>query len=137
MTLNKSSRLGLYAVVTMAQRPGELVSAATVAAAFGVSEDHVAKVLQQLVRARIVTGVRGVGGGYHLAADARRLTMLDVVEALEGPLVGRADGVDGSQPASHAIRAVLAEIGQYAAVTLGSVTIATLAAHPAHEHAVE
>jgi Rrf2 family protein len=133
MTLNKSSRLGLYAVVMMAERPGELVSAAMVAEAFAVSEDHVAKVLQQLVRARIVTGVRGVGGGYRLAVDPRQLSMLHVVEALEGPLRPACYGCDlggGAacrQPASCAIRGVLEEIGQYAWMTLQSVTIATLA----------
>lgn len=137
MTLNKSSRLGLYAVVMMAERPAGLVSAAMVAEAFEVSEDHVAKVLQQLVRAGVVTGVRGVGGGYRLATDPRRLTMLDIVEALEGPLrpacygCDLGAGGDGSaacrQAASCAIRGVLEEIGQYAVTTLQSVTIATLA----------
>ncbi len=138
MTLNKSSRLGLYAVVMMAERPDALISAGMVAEAFEVSEDHVAKVLQQLVRARIVTGVRGVGGGYRLAVDPRRLTMLDVVEACEGPLRPACYGCDLGQqasgpaascrqPASCAIRGVLEEIGQYAFITLQSVTIATLA----------
>jgi Rrf2 family protein len=137
MTLNKSSRIGLCAVVMMAERPGQLVSASQVAEAFAVSEDHVAKVLQQLVRARIVTGVRGVGGGYRLDVDPRQLTMLDVVEALEGPirpfcygcdLRSGAAGAACRQAASCAIRGVLEEIGEYAATTLQSVTIATLAA---------
>jgi Rrf2 family protein len=144
MTLNKSSRLGLYAVVMMAERRAARVSASMVAEAFDVSEDHVAKVLQQLVRARIVTGVRGVGGGYRLAVDPRRLTMLEVVEALEGPVRplcygceqrGGERGATCRQRASCAIRGVLEEIGQYAWTTLQSVTIATLAARTAGERA--
>ena len=136
MTLNKSSRFGLYAVVMMAENPETLVSASMVSHAFGVSEDHVAKVLQQLVRARIAQGVRGVGGGYRLAADPRQLTMLDIVEALEGPIRPECYGCDVhpersagcAHPVSCAIRGVLEEIGQYAWTTLKSVTIATLAA---------
>lgn len=146
MTLNKSSRFGLYAVVMMAERPEQRISAAMIAEAFAISEDHVAKVLQQLVRARIVAGVRGVGGGYRLATDPRKLTMLDVVEALEGPLKPACYGCDIQQeaggaykaetlqgckhPVSCAIRGVLEEIGEYAWYTLKSVTIATLAEGP-------
>jgi Rrf2 family nitric oxide-sensitive transcriptional repressor len=135
VTLNKSSRLGLYAVVLMAGRRDELVSAALVAQTFDVSEDHVAKVLQQLMRARIVAGVRGAGGGYRLAVDPRQLTMLAVVEAVEGPLRPDCYGCDAGagacrHPASCAIRGVLEEIGHYAVITLQSVTIATLAAGP-------
>ena len=104
--------------------------------AFEVSEDHVAKVLQQLVRARIVQGVRGVGGGYRLAVAPRELTMLAVVEAVEGPLRPDCYGCEAHgederacrHPASCAIRGVLEEIGHYAWITLSSVTIATLAA---------
>ena len=142
MQLNKSSRYGLYAVVMMAERPGELVSAALVAQTFAISEDHVAKVLQQLVRARLVQGVRGVGGGYRLAADPRQVTMLDVVEALEGPMQPACYGCDvhprdaGAcvHPVSCAISGVLEEIGQYAWSTLKSITLATLAAS---KHAVD
>jgi len=61
--------------------------------------------------------------------------MLDVVEALEGPLRPACYGCElGGDPAaacrqavSCAIRGVLEEIGQYAMITLQSVTIATLA----------
>jgi Rrf2 family transcriptional regulator, nitric oxide-sensitive transcriptional repressor len=137
MTLNKASRIGLYAVTMMAERPDQLISAAMVAEAFDVSEDHVAKVLQQLVRVRVVTGVRGAGGGYRLAVDPRQLTMLDVVEALEGPLrpacygcdlaAGGNRGAACQHPVSCAIRGVLEEIGEYALTTLQSVTIAVLA----------
>lgn len=131
MTLNKSSRIGLQAVVMMADAPGERVSAATVAQTFEASEDHVAKVLQQLVRAGICEGQRGAHGGYKLVADPRKLTMFDVVEALEGP-VDRAESAEPtpSHPASTAIAGVLDEISQYAWTTLRSVTIATLASTP-------
>jgi Rrf2 family transcriptional regulator, nitric oxide-sensitive transcriptional repressor len=138
VTLNKSSRIGLFAVVMMAENPEARISAAQVAQRFRVSEDHVAKVLQQLMRARIVTGIRGVGGGYRLVADSRKLTMLDVVEVLEGPKRQAcfgcdlaAEGTDSPgcpEPAACAIRGVLDEIGQHAWATLHSVTIATLAA---------
>jgi Rrf2 family protein len=127
-TLHKSSRLGLAAVVMMAERPEERVTAAMVATALAASEDHVAKVLQQLAHAHILTGMRGAGGGYRLAGDPHALTMLDVVEALEGPIVASAP-----DDAAPAIRGVLEEIGQHTVTALRSVTIASLAERSADD----
>jgi Rrf2 family protein len=130
MNLTKASRYGLYAVVMMCERPDELINAALVAKSFGVSENHVAKVLQQLGRQQIVKSVRGARGGYQLATDPRRLTMLDIIEALEGPMSpghrGDEEPRQGEHLAASAIQGVLEEIDQQAYFTMKSVTIATL-----------
>ena len=57
--------------------------AAEIAAKYGESPHHLAKVLSELARAGIVESVRGVGGGYRFAANARRLTLLDVIRLFE------------------------------------------------------
>jgi Rrf2 family protein len=44
------------------------------------------KVLQQLVRSRLIRSQRGAGGGYVLAVAAERVSLLDVLEAVEGPM---------------------------------------------------
>jgi Rrf2 family protein len=127
MNLNKSSLIGLYAAVMMAERPSELVSAAEVAETHGVSENHAAKVLQQLARRRLTNSVRGASGGYQLAVDPKVLTMLDIVEALEGPLeTEAAGGGTRSEDPSRGVRGVLAEIAEQAYFTLKSVSIASL-----------
>ena len=132
MILGKAARYGLYAAITMAERPDQLTTAGEVSRLFGVSADHVAKVLHKLARARLARSVRGVGGGYQLAVDPRKLTMLEVVEAVDGPLLPECLGCDRgggqcAQAAACAIRRVLEEIGQQAYFTMKSVTIATLA----------
>jgi Rrf2 family protein len=136
MNLRKASKFGLYAVVTMASRPGELVSAGTIAQRFDVSENHMAKVLQQLARARLVRSVRGVGGGYELAKGSADITMADVVEAIEGPLASsscadcpfRQESPDCMEQALAChVHHVLAELSTQAVYTLRSVTIDTLA----------
>ena len=66
MFLTKASRYGLYALVQMARAPGSRVKVGDVAASFEISENHVAKVLQQLARAGLVTSARGASGGYEL-----------------------------------------------------------------------
>ena len=51
-----------------------------------VSGHFLSKVLQQLVRARLIRSQRGAGGGYALAISAASVSLLDVVEAMEGPV---------------------------------------------------
>ena len=57
-----------------------------------ISEEHkiprsfLAKILQKLVKARIVRSYRGVRGGFSLAKPAGEITMMDVLEAIEGKL---------------------------------------------------
>jgi len=45
------------------------------------------KIAQQLGRAKIIEIVKGAGGGYRLLADPAKLSLLDVVEAVEGEIV--------------------------------------------------
>ena len=51
-----------------------------------VPEQFLSKVLQMLCKRGFVKSHRGVSGGFELAVDAKTLSMLDVVEALEGPI---------------------------------------------------
>jgi Rrf2 family protein len=126
MKLQKSTRLALWSVLEFAARPGEHVPAAEVAARYGESAHHLAKVLSELARAGIVESVRGVGGGYRFVANPRRLTLLDVIRLFEDfgddtpALDARVAPFDG------ALRDVLAEIDGLAVATFGSITVATM-----------
>lgn len=59
---------------------GEIESSHDVPRQFG------AKILQKLMKAGIVKSVRGLKGGYVLAADPKDISLLDVYEAASGPL---------------------------------------------------
>jgi Rrf2 family protein len=79
MKLQTNTALALYSVLEFAADPGRHVAAAEIADKYGVSPHHLAKVLALLVHAGIVESVRGVGGGYRFVANARRLTLMDVI----------------------------------------------------------
>jgi Rrf2 family protein len=49
-------------------------------------KSFLAKILQKLARADIVTSYRGVKGGFRLARKPREITLLDVIEAVQGPI---------------------------------------------------
>jgi Rrf2 family protein len=101
------------------------ISAAEIAQKYQVSPHHLAKVLAELARAGIVQSVRGVGGGYRFAANARRLTLLDVISRFED-LGGGTTERDGRTAADRALSTVLGEIDEIAKATLQSITLATL-----------
>ncbi len=124
MKLQKNTRLALYSVLEFARRPGEHVPASEVAERYGESAHHLAKVLSELARAGIVDSVRGVGGGYRFAANAKRLTLLDVIRLFE--LLGDDTPTEGTTPVDRALSSVLAEINQTALATFGSITVATM-----------
>jgi Rrf2 family protein len=63
------------------------ISAAQVARAQGISPTFLGKIVQSLARAGILATRRGVGGGVALAVPIEHLTVLQVIEAVEGPLV--------------------------------------------------
>lgn len=78
-TLEYALRASVY-LGSMYTRP---VTAHQIADATSVPLSYLPKVLQQLVRARLVKGTRGLHGGYVLARDPASISILDVVNAIE------------------------------------------------------
>jgi len=125
MKLQQNSLLALYSLVEFAGDPTRHISAAEIAQKYQVSPHHLAKVLAELARAGVVQSVRGVGGGYRFAANARRLTLLDVISRFEDVGSGTTER-NGRTPADRALSTVLSEIDEIAKATLKSITLATL-----------
>lgn len=100
------TRRGDYAVramVALAAAPaGEWVSVPRIATEMSIPERFLPRVMRDLGQAELVEARTGRSGGYRLAIPAARLTLLDVIEAVEPPdddrrcvLRGIACGVDG------------------------------------------
>lgn len=127
MKLQVNTLLALYSVLEFAADPQRHIPASEIAVKYGVSAHHLAKVLAELARAGVVESVRGVGGGYRFAANARRLTLMDVIEQFEdissGPHHAPGDEVAAAE---RAVGQVLTEIDQIARATFSSITIATM-----------
>ncbi len=75
---------GLIAAEHLAQNDG-WISAKEVAAAYGLPEKCMFNAMGDLARAGILRGKRGVGGGFALARPAKEISMLEIIEAVEGP----------------------------------------------------
>lgn len=128
MKLQRASRFALYAVIELAGAGERQITAAEIAAEYGISINHLAKVMRDLVRAGLVESVRGVGGGFRFAGNPKRITLMDVIELFEtiGSDVpgGREPGADTA--AGLALGQVLGEIDEIAQATLRSITLDTL-----------
>ena len=128
MRLQKNTSLALYSVLEFAIDPTRHIPAAEIAARYGVSPHHLAKVLSELARSGIVESVRGVGGGYRFAGNARRITLMDVIRLFEEltPAPNERREPSDATPVGMALGAVLSEIDEIAKATLSSITLATM-----------
>jgi len=128
MKLQKNSSLALYGVLEFAAQPTRHISGAEIAQKYDVSVHHLAKVLSELARAGILESVRGVGGGYRFAGNARRLTLMDVIQMFEEPGLPEGGPRDPAErtPVGLALGAVLSEIDEIAKATFSSITLETM-----------
>lgn len=84
--ISDAAALALHAITMLIQHPETPLATHTIATALTCSEAHLSKVMQRLVRAGIVTSMRGPRGGFKLAINDSELNVLGVLEAIEGPL---------------------------------------------------
>ena len=83
MKLTRYTDFALRVLMHLAAAPEPRASIAEVAAAYGISENHPMKVVQDLGRQGFITTVRGRGGGIRLARPAETITVGEVVRATE------------------------------------------------------
>ena len=124
MKLQKNTSLALYSVMEFAADPGRQISAAEIAEKYGVSAHHLAKVLSELTRGGIVESVRGAGGGYRFIGNARRITLLDIIERFED--IAPRNNAEARTVAGDVLSTVLSEIDANARATFSSITLATM-----------
>ena len=131
MNFRKSTRYALYAAMEMARAETQ-VTAAQAAQRYSIPDAVMAKVFQQLVRAGLAVGTRGVGGGYNLARGASEITVLDVIEGFEPSrgseeclLTGEDEGQCNDLELCR-LRKLFNEVEETARSTYASVTLETL-----------
>jgi len=86
LKLTKKADYGLIAMRYLAESAPRGRSAKDVAEAHGIPAELLAKILQRLVKAKLLVSQHGINGGYTLARDPRTISAFDVIRAIEGPL---------------------------------------------------
>lgn len=131
------TKLTDYATVVLtvlAARPGAILSATDLADHSGLEPPTVSKVLKPLAQAGLVEGLRGVHGGYRLSRDAVDISLIEIVEAMEGPLaMTECSSADSHCGIAHqcGARANWRLINDVVADALRGVTLAQMVRPPA------
>ena len=84
MKLTTFSDYTLRVLMFLALSRDRLATIPEIAAAYGISENHLMKVVHQLARAGVIESVRGKGGGIRLAHEPRNIRLGGIVRASEG-----------------------------------------------------
>ncbi len=82
---SEAASLALHAMVLIAKSDSH-INVNSIAEEMGASRNHLAKVLQQLVKHNYLKSVRGPSGGFILAKPSDEITVLEIYEAIEGKI---------------------------------------------------
>ena len=90
MRLTRASSYAIHAVAYMAQHKHheKPVASHTIAEDRGIPERFLLKVLKPLVSSGVLKSIKGPNGGYRLARKSEDVTLLNIVEAVDGPIKG-------------------------------------------------
>jgi len=87
MQITRATDYAVRVMIHLSTLPaGSTLQQAALAGATDVPRNFLSKVLQRLVHSGLVRSQRGSGGGFALAVNSNRVSLLDVVQAIEGPI---------------------------------------------------
>ncbi|OGR24134.1 MAG: Rrf2 family transcriptional regulator [Desulfuromonadales bacterium GWD2_54_10] len=88
MELTRKGEYAIRGIVFLASQPADKICLLSdIASAVDVPQTFLAKIFQQFSKIGLVRSYRGTGGGFVLGRPPEKITLLEVVEAVEGPIV--------------------------------------------------
>jgi len=125
LRLPRRTTYAIEAVLDVAYNAGEApVRSGEITERQGIPPRYLEPVLQQLVRAGILVGVRGPRGGYRLGRDRRRISVGDIVRvAIGGDEENGAERQSGSALGAAAVKPLMQALERDAMARLDAVTI--------------
>lgn len=133
LRLSKKSDYALLAMKHLATRPdgSGSSSAREISESYDIPLELLAKVLQRMVRARLLVSVQGTRGGYRLGRPPATISVADVIQAVDGPVTVTACSDDDhtcDQYTKCNIRDPLWKIKHRILDALNTVSVAEMAA---------
>ncbi|MCL5022365.1 MAG: Rrf2 family transcriptional regulator [Nitrospirae bacterium] len=87
MQITRETDYAIRCVYYLAGKTGDVTMVEEIARQMHTPRSFLAKILQKLARAKIVKSFRGVKGGFQLSRKPGKISLLDVIEAVQGPVV--------------------------------------------------
>jgi Rrf2 family iron-sulfur cluster assembly transcriptional regulator len=131
MELTRKGEYAIRGIVYLAsQHPDKVCLLSDIAGAVGVPQTFLAKIFQQFSKIGLVRSYRGTGGGFILGRSPEKISLLEVVEAVEGSItpnrcVSRENECDNSP--SCKVHTVWVNVQQEVRMILGGVSLKELA----------
>ena len=125
LRITDAATLGIHALALLAGADAP-VRVASLAGAMNASEAHLSKVMQRMARASLVTSVRGPRGGFSLARNPDSLTLLEVLEVVDGPIEDEPCLLGApacTAPGGCALRRLNAQVQKMVIERLGDLTV--------------
>lgn len=85
--LSEAVTIAFHTIYLIYESPDKLITTKDIAEKINVSENHLSKVLQRLVKARLIDSIRGPKGGFKPNVSKENVSLLEVYEAIEGPFI--------------------------------------------------
>ncbi len=133
MKLTRASNYALQALVYHgAQKdPKQVVPSHITAREQGIPERFLLKILKPLVSAGVLDSLKGPNGGYRLAKDPAKISLLEVVEAVDGPIRGQAPlsqaaGAKGATGLDRRLQEICQTVADATRKQLGQVRLSEL-----------
>jgi Rrf2 family protein len=133
LRLSKKADYALMAMKHLALNAEQSSSAREMAEAYNIPVELLAKVLQRLVRRGLLASHQGTRGGYELARSPHQISVADIIQAIEGPVVVTACSTDDGQCEQFSkcnVRDPLWKVRERILTALGECTVAELAVEP-------
>ncbi len=104
MKISITAQYGLIAAGCIAeQADGGWVMAETISAKYGIPWAYLLKIMKEMVKANVLRSKRGPRGGYTLARPAKEITLLEIIEAVDGPISTRSEMAEQTKKAPFSI----------------------------------
>jgi Rrf2 family protein len=128
MNISAKTEYACIAVLELAACAGsqEPVRIKQIADKHGIPSRFLVQILLQLKGAGLVTSTRGAAGGYQLAKDPRKITLLDVMSVIEGPPTDEASGGSQASAVSRVLWRTWKRIAKAQRQMLDDITFAEL-----------
>lgn len=85
--LSEATAIALHSMIYIVNRENNTVSLKEIAQKFKISENHLSKVLQRLVKAGFLTSAKGPKGGFQIIKEKTNSSFMDIYETIEGKSV--------------------------------------------------
>lgn len=127
LRLTRKLMFAIEAVVDIAYNSGENpVQSKDIAERQGIPRRYLEQVLQHLVRAEVLRGVRGPRGGYRLARERRRIPLGEIVRIVAGMNSEEEDEDTGSELGQAVLRPLWNELEEEALARLDAISVEDL-----------